>query len=70
MVNVKVMLELIKDEPEDAYIPIVKPELMALLKEVKILRSMCGKQVYEDTAVLTDTKVLCKECAGKDGEEK
>lgn len=30
----------------------------------------CGKQVYEDTAVLTDTKVLCKECAGKDGEEK
>lgn len=27
----------------------------------------CGKQVYEDTAVLTDTKVLCKECAGKDG---
>lgn len=40
MVNVKVMLELIKDEPEDAYIPIVKPELMALLKEVKILRSI------------------------------
>lgn len=30
----------------------------------------CGKQVDEDTAVLTDTKVLCKECAGKDGEEK
>lgn len=28
----------------------------------------CGKQVDEDTAVLTDTKVLCKECAGKDGE--
>lgn len=28
----------------------------------------CGKQVYEDTAVLTDTKVLCKECAGKGGE--
>lgn len=38
MVNVKVMLNLIKDEPEDAYIPIVKPELVALLKEVKMLR--------------------------------
>ena len=37
MVNVKVMLNLIKDEPEDAYIPIVKPELVALLKEVKML---------------------------------
>lgn len=38
MINVKVILELIKDEPEDAYIPIVKPELVALLKEVKMLR--------------------------------
>lgn len=38
MVNVKVMLNLIKNEPEDAYIPIVKPELVALLKEVKMLR--------------------------------
>lgn len=28
----------------------------------------CGKQVDEDTAVLTDANVLCKECAGKDGE--
>lgn len=39
MINVKVMLNLIKNEPEDAYIPsIVKPELVALLKEVKMLR--------------------------------
>ena len=30
----------------------------------------CGTDLYQDTAVLTDTKVLCKECAGKDGEEK
>lgn len=28
----------------------------------------CGTDLYQDTAVLTDTKVLCKECAGKDGE--
>ena len=38
MINVKVMLNLIKDEPENAYIQIVKPELVALLKEVKMLR--------------------------------
>lgn len=38
MINVKVMLNLIKDEPEDAYIPIVKPELVALLKDVEMLR--------------------------------
>lgn len=47
MINVKVMLNLIKDEPEDAYIPIVKPELVALLKEVKMLRyknSKLGRQ--------------------------
>lgn len=31
----------------------------------------CGKMVDIDTAVLIDTRlVLCKECAGKDGEEK
>lgn len=32
MIDAKTMLELIKDEPEDAYIPIVKPELVALCK--------------------------------------
>lgn len=43
MINVKVMLNLIKNEPEDAYIPIVKPELVALLKEVKKLRHKNSK---------------------------
>lgn len=37
-VNVKAMLALIKDEPEDQYIPIIKAELVNLLNENRQLR--------------------------------
>lgn len=56
MVNVKVMLELIKDEPEDAYIPIVKPELVALLKEIKKLRYKNSKLGSQKAKLKRDRK--------------
>lgn len=37
-INIKAMLAMIKDEPEDKYIPVLKPILEALLNENKMLR--------------------------------
>ena len=37
-INLKAMLAMIKDEPEDKYIPVLKPILEALLNENKMLR--------------------------------
>lgn len=37
-INIKAMLTMIKDEPEDKYIPVLKPVLEALLNENKMLR--------------------------------
>lgn len=56
MINVKVMLNLIKDEPEDAYIPIVKSELVALLKEVKMLRYKNSKLGIQKAKLKRDRK--------------
>ncbi len=56
MINVKVMLNLIKDEPEDAYIPIVKLELVALLKEVKMLRYKNSKLGSQKAKLKRDRK--------------
>ncbi|WP_419078727.1 hypothetical protein [Phascolarctobacterium faecium] len=56
MINVKVMLNLIKDEPEDAYIPIVKSELVALLKEVKMLRYKNSKLGSQKAKLKRDRK--------------
>nr|DAJ57273.1 MAG TPA: Myc proto-oncogene protein zipper, transcription factor, tumor [Caudoviricetes sp.] len=37
-INIKAMLAMIKDEPEDKYIPVLKPVLMQALTEIKQLR--------------------------------
>ena len=37
-INIKAMLAMTKDEPEDKYIPVLKPILEALLNENKMLR--------------------------------
>lgn len=37
-INIKAMLAMIKDEPEDKYIPVLKPVLMQILTEIKHLR--------------------------------
>ena len=37
-INIKAMLTMIKDEPEDKYIPVLKPVLEALLNENMMLR--------------------------------
>lgn len=37
-INIKAMLAMIKDEPEDKYIPVLKPVLEDLLNENKMLR--------------------------------
>ena len=37
-INIKAMMALIAKEPDDAYIPIVKPELVNMLTEIKQLR--------------------------------
>ena len=37
-INIKAMLAMIKDDPEDKYIPVLKPILEALLNENKMLR--------------------------------
>mgnify|MGYP001542009518 FL=1 len=37
-INIKAMLAMIKDEPEDKYIPVLKQVLEALLNENKMLR--------------------------------
>lgn len=37
-INIKAMLAMIKDEPEDKYIQVLKPVLEALLNENKMLR--------------------------------
>lgn len=36
--DIKAMLAMIKDEPEDKYIPVLKPVLMQALTEIKQLR--------------------------------
>ena len=36
--NIKAMMAMIKDEPEDKYIPVLKPVLMQILTELKHLR--------------------------------
>lgn len=37
-INIKSMLAMIKDEPEDKYIPVLKPVLEGILNENKMLR--------------------------------
>ena len=37
-INIKDMLAMIEDEPEDKYIPVLKPVLMQALTELKQLR--------------------------------
>lgn len=37
-INIKAMMAMIKDEPEDKYIPGLKPVLMQILTELKHLR--------------------------------
>lgn len=37
-INIKAMLAMIKDEPEDEYIPVLKPVLVQALTEIKQLR--------------------------------
>lgn len=37
-INIKAMMAMIKDEPEDKYIPVLKPVLMQALTELKQLR--------------------------------
>ena len=37
-INIKAMMPMIKDEPEDKYIPVLKPVLMQILTELKHLR--------------------------------
>ncbi|WP_455655856.1 hypothetical protein [Phascolarctobacterium sp.] len=37
-INIKSMLAMIKDEPEDKYIPVLKPVLLQALAEIKQLR--------------------------------
>ena len=37
-INIKAMMAMIKDEPEDKYIPVLKPVLMQILTELKRLR--------------------------------
>lgn len=37
-INIKAMMAMIKDEPEDKYIPVLKPVLMQILTELKHLR--------------------------------
>lgn len=36
--DIKAMLAMIEDEPEDKYIPVLKPVLMQILTEIKHLR--------------------------------
>lgn len=36
--DIKAMLAMIKDEPEDKYIPVLKPVLLQALTEIKQLR--------------------------------
>lgn len=36
-INIKAMMAMIKDEPEDKYIPVLKPVLMQILTELKHL---------------------------------
>lgn len=36
-INIKAMMAMIKDEPEDKYIPVLKPVLMQALTELKQL---------------------------------
>lgn len=38
MLDIKAMLVMIEDEPEDKYIPVLKPVLMQALTEIKQLR--------------------------------
>ena len=37
-INIKAMMAMIKDEPEDKYIPVLKPVLMQIMTELKHLR--------------------------------
>lgn len=37
-INIKAMMAMIKNEPEDKYIPVLKPVLMQILTELKHLR--------------------------------
>lgn len=37
-INIKAMMAMIKDEPEDKYIPVLKAVLMQALTEIKQLR--------------------------------
>lgn len=37
-INIKAMMAMIKDEPEDKYVPVLKPVLMQILTELKHLR--------------------------------
>ena len=37
-INIKAMMAMVKDEPEDKYIPVLKPVLMQILTELKHLR--------------------------------
>ena len=37
-INIKAMMAMIKDEPEDKYITVLKPVLMQILTELKHLR--------------------------------
>ena len=46
--DIKAMLAMIEDEPEDKYIPVLKPVLMQALTELKQLRrknSQLGRKV-------------------------
>ena len=38
MLDIKAMIAMIEDEPEDKYIPVLKPVLMQILTEIKHLR--------------------------------
>lgn len=38
MLDIKAMIAMIEDEPEDKYIPVLKPVLMQILTELKHLR--------------------------------
>lgn len=38
MLDIKAMIAMIEDEPEDKYIPVLKPVLMQALTEIKQLR--------------------------------
>ena len=57
-INIKAMLAMIEDEPEDKYIPVLKPVLMQALTELKQLRRKNSQLVEKVARYRREKKAL------------